>query len=54
MAFVLLPVYILKIGYDMLQARFTNTKLKDEEIKRMPMIFQLPHYLFLCFAVPVL
>ena len=24
---------ILKIGYDMLQARFTNTKLKDEEIK---------------------
>lgn len=25
--------YYLKIGYDMLQARFTNTKLKDEEIK---------------------
>ena len=24
---------IIKIGYDMLQARFTNTKLKDEEIK---------------------
>lgn len=24
---------ILKIGYDMLQARFTNMKLKDEEIK---------------------
>ncbi len=24
---------ILKIGFDMLQARFTNTKLKDEEIK---------------------
>ena len=24
---------ILKIGYDMLQARFTNTKVKDEEIK---------------------
>ena len=24
---------IFKIGYDMLQARFTNTKLKDEEIR---------------------
>ncbi len=24
---------ILKIGYDMLQARYSNTKLKDEEIK---------------------
>lgn len=24
---------IFKIGYDMLQARYTNTKLKDEEIK---------------------
>ena len=28
-----MPVFILKIGYDMLQARYTNTKLKDEEIK---------------------
>ena len=26
-------IIILKIGYDMLQARYTNTKLKDEEIK---------------------
>lgn len=26
-------IIILKIGYDMLQARFTHTKLKDEEIK---------------------
>lgn len=26
-------IIILKVGYDMLQARFTNTKLKDEEIK---------------------
>jgi multiple antibiotic resistance protein len=26
-------IIILRIGYDMLQARFTNTKLKDEEIK---------------------
>ena len=24
-------IIILKIGYDMLQARYTNTKLKDEE-----------------------
>lgn len=26
-------IIILKIGYDMLQARFTNTKLSDEEIR---------------------
>jgi multiple antibiotic resistance protein len=26
-------IIILRIGYDMLQARFTNTKLKDEEIR---------------------
>ena len=26
-------VIIMKIGYDMLQARYTNTKLRDEEIK---------------------
>lgn len=26
-------IIILKIGYDMLQARFTNVKLKDEEIR---------------------
>ena len=26
---------ILKIGYDMLQARFTNTKLKNKEIKKI-------------------
>lgn len=26
-------IIILKIGYDMLLARYTNTKLKDEEIK---------------------
>ena len=26
-------IIILKIGYDMLQARYTNTKLKNEEIK---------------------
>ena len=26
-------IIIMKIGYDMLQARYTNTKLKDEEIK---------------------
>ena len=26
-------IIILKIGYDMLQARYTNTKLRDEEIK---------------------
>ncbi|MGL5938679.1 MAG: MarC family protein [Phocaeicola sp.] len=26
-------IIILKIGYDMLQARYTNTKLTDEEIK---------------------
>ena len=26
-------IIIIKIGYDMLQARYTNTKLKDEEIK---------------------
>lgn len=26
-------IIIMKIGYDMLQARYTNTKLRDEEIK---------------------
>ena len=37
-------IIILKIGYDMLQARYTNTKLKDEEIKLMQMIFQSHHF----------
>lgn len=44
-------VIIFKIGFDMLQARYTPMKLKDEEIKPMPMIFQLPLWLFLCYAV---
>lgn len=30
---------ILKIGYDMLQTRFTNTKLKTKKSKHTPMTF---------------
>ena len=44
-------IIILKIGYDMLQARYTNTKLKDEEIKLMQMIYQLLRFLFRCCVV---
>ena len=47
-------IIILKIGYDMLQARYTNTKLKDEEIKLMQTIFQSHHFLFRCCVDQVL
>ena len=35
-------VIIFKIGFDMLQARYTPMKLKDEEIRLMRTIFPLP------------
>ena len=44
-------VIIFKIGFDMLQARYTPMKLKDEEIKLMRMIFRLLHLPYRCFVV---
>ena len=41
-------VIIFKIGFDMLQARYTPMKLKDEEIKTMRMISLLLLSAFLC------
>ena len=46
-------VIIFKIGFDMLQARYTPMKLKDEEIRLMPMIFPLLLLEFRCFVVQV-
>ena len=45
---------ILKIGYDMLQTRFTNTKLKNKEIKTYANDIPSLRFPFPCFAVPVL
>lgn len=44
---------ILKIGYDMLQARFTNTKLKDEEIKTYANDISITPFLSPCYVVRV-
>lgn len=41
---------ILKIGYDMLQARFTNTKLKNKEIKTYANDIPSLRFPFPCFA----
>ena len=41
---------ILKIGYDMLQTRFTNTKLKNKEIKTYANDIPSLRFPFPCFA----
>ena len=45
-------VIIFKIGFDMLQARYTPMKLRTKKSKRMRMISLLLLSVFLCYAVP--
>lgn len=45
-------VIIFKIGFDMLQARYTPMKLKDEEIKTYADDISITPLGILCYAVP--
>lgn len=43
---------IMKIGFDMLQAKYSNTKLSDEEVKVYANDISITPFPYRCFAVP--